>query len=75
MFEFSTINDDFYKYEVKIKCLSVSFDGTFRKRIITIYVRSWQTALTLLERWNWQGRRHFRLEECTLPLYQYSLEK
>ena len=48
MLEFSRNQDDYFKHEVKIKCLCVSFDGTFYKNVFTIYVQSWLIVLTVL---------------------------
>jgi len=73
--EFSNIKDDFYRYEVTIKCLAVAFDGTFYGRIITIYTHHRTQLDSLLSRWNCRGATHRVIDGCKLPLYQYSIER
>jgi hypothetical protein len=66
--------DDIHQHEVKIKELSVGFDGTFYGRIITVYVYRIQRAFELLSNWNCGASTHKYIDGCKLPIYQYSIE-
>jgi len=75
MLEYTHTKDEIHKYEFKIKCLCVAFDGTFYKRIITIFVHYRTNVESLLSRWNSGAATHKVIDGYKLPLYQYSLEK
>lgn len=75
MREFTYTQDDVYRYEFKIKCLCVAFDGTFYARIIPIFTHKWTNVQSIVDRWNIGAATHKVINGHKLPLYQYSLVK